>query len=77
MNVRIAAIATLLLTACAPHPIKTAADDTPAHCIKETGSRIAPGKGGCLNAAGRSYTREELERSGHSSTGDALRHSLP
>lgn len=50
------------------------------HCLRYTGSRIQPraqkdGKDGsaCTMAAGRSYTRDDLDRTGEVDLADALR----
>lgn len=46
-------------------------------CIRETGSRLVSrsdkGKRDCLNVPGRSYSQEDLRRTGASNTADALR----
>ena len=75
-----------------PAPIDATATDThlaerpasyPAdrNCLKETGSRIAPAadrKGRkCINAPGRSYVREDVERTGAGDLKDALRRLDP
>lgn len=46
------------------------------NCLRQTGSRIVSrdAKGeGCANATGRSYTREELERTGSRDLAQSLR----
>ena len=44
-----------------------------AHCLRETGTRIKRrDKNGCISAFGRSYTREELDRTGHGDLASAL-----
>lgn len=42
------------------------------HCIRETGSHIPARKGHCLPVNGRSYTRQELLRTGEPELGRAL-----
>jgi len=42
------------------------------NCLRSTGSHIPPKKGGCLPVNGRSYTREELRRTGEPDTARAL-----
>lgn len=42
------------------------------NCIRETGSHIPAGKGRCLPVNGRSYTRQELQRTGEPELGRAL-----
>lgn len=42
------------------------------NCIRETGSHIPARKGHCLPVNGRSYTREELQRTGEPELGRAL-----
>lgn len=47
-------------------------------CLKETGSRIKPTEDQpCINAAGRAYTREDIERTGATTTAEALRKLSP
>ncbi len=67
---------------------EVATADTPAkeserNCLRSTGSRIVAAENlraekarkpqRCTNAFGRVYTREDLDRSGHTSIADALR----
>ena len=51
------------------------------NCLKETGSRLAPrpdSKGRkCVNATGRSYTKEEMDSTGAIDLKDALRRLDP
>lgn len=57
-------------------PAKT--DDR--HCLRETGSHISSRnkhKKACNNAIGRSYTREDLDRTGTTDLADALRRLDP
>ena len=66
----------LALGGCATEPrTETAEDSTQAtrHCIRDTGTRVEVPEGRCVNAPGRVYTNEDLERSGGMSVGDALR----
>ncbi len=42
-------------------------------CLQHTGSLIPPKKGECLAVAGRSYSGDELRRTGASTTAGALR----
>lgn len=59
------------------------ARDTDRYCLRETGSHLSShlyskSRDGrkfddCVNASGRVYTREDLERTGSSTTADALR----
>ncbi|MEO8748323.1 MAG: hypothetical protein ABI379_11810 [Rhodanobacter sp.] len=54
------------------------ADDKPLikpgdpDCIRDTGSHIRAKPGHCLSVNGRSYSREELQRTGQIDTGRAL-----
>lgn len=61
--------------------VATKDDLSDRNCLKETGSRLAPrpDKKGrkCINAAGRSYTREDIDRSGAIDLKDALRRLDP
>lgn len=48
------------------------------YCVRDTGSRIVArhntkGKKQCNGLAGRAYTREDLDRTGHFNIADALR----
>lgn len=43
------------------------------NCIRDTGSLIHAKPGECLPVAGRSYSREDLQGTGHNSLGPALR----
>lgn len=56
-------------------------DVTDRSCLKETGSRLAPrpdSKGRkCVNATGRSYTKEDVDRTGAIDLKDALRRLDP
>lgn len=54
---------------------------TDRNCLKETGSRLAtrPDSKGrkCVNATGRSYTKEDMDRTGAIDLHDALRRLDP
>jgi hypothetical protein len=71
------AIATaLLLAACAAttqnvKPTVSAAVAQNPACVTETGSRIPGDRGDCL-AFGRSYTGDDIDRTGKVNVGDAL-----
>lgn len=59
-------------------PMLTAGDDkrlSDINCLRETGSRITKrdGKPRCTGQPGRSYTKDDLDRTGHTNLGDALR----
>lgn len=44
-----------------------------AHCLRETGTRMKRrDKNGCISAFGRAYTRDDLERTGHTNLASAL-----
>ena len=67
--------------AVAQTPAEKSAD---SYCLHETGSHLRStrhAKGDkatdCANAIGRAYTREDIERTGSVTTGDALRHLDP
>ena len=78
-----AAPASSTTAAAKPASKEEAAEDEVSgrSCLKETGSRLAPrpdSKGRkCVNAIGRSYTREDLDRTGTIDLGDALRRLDP
>ena len=42
------------------------------NCIRDTGSHIPPPKGQCLPVAGRSYSQQDIQRTGALTTGQAL-----
>ena len=42
------------------------------NCIRDTGSHIPPKKGQCLPVAGRSYSQEDIQRTGAMNVGRAL-----
>jgi outer membrane cobalamin receptor len=63
----------LALGACATQPTEVAeksADEK--SCVTETGTRIESAKKDC-QGPGRTYTREDIERTGGISTSEALR----
>jgi hypothetical protein len=67
----------LALGACASQPTEVAqkSEDAKAGCVRETGTHIErkeDKKEDCV-APGRTYTREDLERTGGITTNDALR----
>jgi hypothetical protein len=70
----LAAMATALgVAACASTPgttPKPVASATPAGCVRDTGSRLTPA-GGCAGL-GRSYSHEDLARTGQTTVSDAL-----
>jgi len=43
-----------------------------AFCVRETGSRIQPKPGDCIGP-GRTYSRDELERTGEFTSAEALK----
>ncbi len=43
------------------------------NCIRDTGSRIPAKPGECLPVAGRSYSQEDIQRTGQTTLGPALR----
>jgi hypothetical protein len=51
-------------------PSAASAQNDPT-CLVDTGSRLAPGKNGC-RGIGRSYTGEDILRTGQTNAGDAL-----
>jgi hypothetical protein len=48
------------------------------HCLRQTGSHIVSRhKKSCVDANGTSYSREDIDRTGTTDLGDALRHLDP
>jgi hypothetical protein len=73
----LAVTASLLLGACGgmPHtPDSTRAEAEPArfNCVQDTGSRLKPAKGQCLNVHGKVYTGEQIRDSAAMNAGEAL-----
>ena len=70
-------LAALVLFGCAATSqnakpaVTTAAADNPI-CLTQTGSRISAGKSDCM-AFGRSYSSQDIDRTGATSAGGALR----
>jgi hypothetical protein len=60
-----------------PASDKPAAQPTHSSCLKETGSRIKPKDGQCINAPGTSVSHEELQMTGEVSTSRALSRQVP
>lgn len=62
-----------------PAPVAAAERDSaaPSHCLRQTGSRIQAQPGKCLPLAGRVITRDEIQRSGATDVGAAVRILIP
>jgi hypothetical protein len=64
-----------LLVGCATHPAartaSTAGAQGTAGCVSETGSRIQHSPGSCTTF-GRTYSGDDLQRTGEPNVGDAL-----
>jgi hypothetical protein len=56
-------------------PAASSAQNDPT-CLVDTGSRLPPGKSGC-RGTGRSYTSEDILRTGQTDSADALAHLDP
>lgn len=67
----------LALGACATQPAEVAekAAEPKRSCVSETGTRIERDKKDECIGPGRTYTREDLERTGGVTTSEALRRS--
>jgi hypothetical protein len=65
----------LALGACASQPTEVADQSDPPKrsCVRETGTRIEHDDKKKCDGPGRTYTREDLERSGGISTGEAVK----
>jgi hypothetical protein len=80
MSIRMAAIssiaAAIALGACAStsgnSATKPVAASQPAGCVSGDGSRIAAAQGNCAQF-GRSYTQEDIQRTGETTVGGVLR----
>ena len=58
--------------------ISGAEETNDRHCLRETGSHlVSKDKKDCVNASGRSYTREDIDRTGTTDLADALRRLDP
>ncbi len=70
-----AACLAALLAGCAtqgpPRSSASASAAPPAGCVKDTGSRVAPKTGTCVNF-GRSWSGDDLRSTGEADVGDAL-----
>jgi hypothetical protein len=53
-------------------PPRSAAAAPTQPCVPETASRLPMRPGVCSSAPGRSYSNQDLERTGHTDVGDAL-----
>jgi hypothetical protein len=76
-----AATAAGLLSACAtpqsqPDVAAKVVASTPPNCLT-TGTRIALKPGECANAAGRVYSKDQLDQTGALTTAEALRRLDP
>lgn len=70
----VAAVAEVDAQADAGLAAKTDARKHDPNCLRHTGSRLQPrGKDGCIAGAGRSYSRDDLDRTGEVDVGEALR----
>ena len=47
------------------------------NCIRDTGSHIPPPKGKCLPVAGRTYSHDDIQRTGQQDVGRALQQLDP
>lgn len=66
----------LALGACASQPTQVAqqTDEPKKDCVRATGTHLERDKEHeCVIGPGRTYTREDMDRSGAMSTGDAIR----
>lgn len=65
-------------SAAAPKTDTAQAPTEQPHCLQETGSRVSRSKDRpCIAAPGQVYTREDIDRTGATTTGDALRKLSP
>jgi hypothetical protein len=75
-----ALLAALSICGCAtpnsPTPKTAGGPAGPSTCLTSTGSRIAPGPDGCT-AWGRSYSQTDLDQTGKTTVGGALRNLDP
>jgi hypothetical protein len=66
-----------LCAGCAGQVAPDKTDVADRYCVRETGTRMARPDGQCTPDPGRSYTREDLERTGESTLGGALSRVRP
>lgn len=64
-------------SAATPEPAVDKPAEPTIACTSETGSRIKRRKGSCNSSPGRVFQAEELQSTGQSSIGDALRRVDP
>ncbi|HET9389835.1 MAG TPA: hypothetical protein VFO44_09330 [Steroidobacteraceae bacterium] len=67
--------ASLLGCATSPNPRTASAKDAALrpNCIRDTGSRLPANPPGCQNVAGRSYSQDDIDRTGQTDAANALR----
>ncbi|MHB1058654.1 MAG: hypothetical protein ACYC0F_12335 [Rhodanobacter sp.] len=58
-------------------PVPRTAGPNDRHCIRNTGSRIPVKEGHCLPVIGRSYSQQDLQRTGQTDLGSALQQLDP
>ena len=74
-----AAVADRAVETAASTPVSGKTEDKPrlseANCVRQTGSRIRQrdAKTACNGQPGRSYSKDDLDRTGHTNLADALR----
>jgi hypothetical protein len=61
----------------APAPGDAAKRPPHPYCLKATGSRIPAKEGECVPGSGRVITREEMDRTGATSVGEAIHQLTP
>lgn len=72
MRIASAVVAGLTLLGCATtKPPASAAAVKDPNCLTDTGSRVSPAPGQC-RGFGRSYSNQDIERTGQTSAADAL-----
>jgi hypothetical protein len=67
-----AAVAASAVACTTTAPTRTAATPTTQACNQDTASRIPMRPGECSSAPGRTYSDQDIERTGQTNVGDAL-----
>jgi non-ribosomal peptide synthetase component E (peptide arylation enzyme) len=54
-----------------------AAKEQPFNCVRDTGTRVKRTDDQCVNVAGRSWSKDDIDRTGQVNTAEALRQLDP
>ena len=83
MVLAVALASSPVLAADAPAPVAadqgkaTSKKEAHINCLRETGSRIKPKEGECIEAPSKVITRDDIDSTGSTNTADAIRKLEP